>query len=332
MKPIHITICHSDPVYARALAQGLASRWRQATFLVATPGAGDLPSTVDWILSDDPEDVPCPGAKIIQLYDDPEDLKDEQQGIHRYQPLCLIAAHLRDLCMEKNAGKAPASSAGNTIFWGFTSGVGGSGTSSLAQAAGRILARLYRANVLLISFDGFTVCDSTPGTDERTSLRELLYRIACGESVTTDLLQIHCRRDPYGLYRLSGTDRINPLCRTDPEELYRLMRQIAQSGAYQRVLLDVPPAIFFWKELMRMCEKKIVNFGFHDHRSAPSCLQQEVLRECCLEDGTEPDTGIYVFCSMEDPATFLPEHWSDGVDIHGQFGSEVRALVDRMEH
>ncbi len=331
MKPIHITICHSDPVYASALAQGLASRWRQSVFRVAVPGADAIPAGTDWILCDNAAGVAWHGSKRIHLYDDPDDLKGDQQGIHRFQPLSSIAAHLRSLCVEKSVEETLTGDAGNTAFWGFTSGVGGSGTSSLALAAGRILARLYRSDVLLISFDGFAVRDNRSEGESSTSLRELLYRIACGEGLTTELLQTHCRKDAYDLYQLGGADRMNPLCRADAEELYRLLRQIALSRAYQKVLLDIPPAFSCWKELMRMCEKKVVNFGFLGHRSGPSGCQTEVLRECCLDDGAEPDGSVYVFRPMEDPVTFLPERCPEGVDIHGQFGSEVRALVDRME-
>lgn len=333
MKPIQIAVCHKDQVYAKALAEALSARWRRAGICVREPDSEVPLSGMDHILCGSSADALRYGDKGIHLYDDSEDVDPDRLAIHRFQPIERITAQLRSLCDPVSGALPIAEEVSETIFWGLTSGVGGSGTSSLAIATGRILSRLHGMKVLLIGFGRF-ICN---GSDFHTqpdsrSVGQFLYRVSAGECLSVDLLQACCRKDAFDLTLLCGPDKENPLCFADEEDLYQLMRHIARYGGFQRVLLDVPAEISCWKNLMRLCERQIVNFGCQMHRFGPSEIQADILRDRCLADGADPDARIYTFHPLEDQDSFLPDQQGSDVNIHGQFGAEVRELVDRMEN
>ncbi|HCU08171.1 MAG TPA: hypothetical protein DF480_04280 [Clostridiales bacterium] len=333
MKPIRIAVCHKDQVYAKALTEALSARWHRASICMTEPDSDDPLSGMDRILCGSAAHVMRYGSRGIHLYDDPEDMESDQLSIHRFQPIERITAQLRNLCDHASGVLPVAEDVSETIFWGFTSGVGGSGTSSLAISTGRILSRLHGMEVLLIGFGRF-ICnggDFHSRSDGR-SMGQYLYRISGGEGLSASLLQACCRKDAFDLTLLGGPDRENPLCFAEEEDVYQLMRHIARYGGFQRVLLDVPAEISCWKNVMRLCERQIVNFGCQKHRFGPSEIQAEILRERCLDDGADPDVRIYTFHPLEDQDSFLPDQQGSDVDIHGQFGAEVRALVDRMEN
>jgi len=333
MKSLQIGICHRDQSYAEALAEALSSRWKNVRIHITDPENQDPLAEMDYILCGSSADALRYGDRVIHLYDDPEDVDHDRLSIHRYQPIGRITAQLRNLCDPPSGALRVPGDAAKTIFWGFTSGVGGSGTSSLAQAAGRILSRLHGMEVLLVRFGRFVRNEGACRFDTNDpSLGQCLYRIVSGDIMRVKLSSEYCKRDPFELNLLGGPDRENPLCFAEEEDLYQLLHHIARHGDFQHVLLDVPAEIFCWKNLMRLCERQIVNFGCLPHRFAPSEVQEEVLRECCQADGSDPVFRIFPFRPMEDPDSFPPALQEDGADIHGQFGAEVRDLVDRMEN
>jgi hypothetical protein len=234
---------------------------------------------------------------------------------------------------ERTEGPIPASGdPADAVFWGFTSGVGGSGTTSLAVAAGRILSRLLETQVLLASFDRFASESDFRFEPGSLSVGQCLYRITGEDPIPGNMFPGCLQKDAYDLRRLGGAGEENPLCFAGEEDLYRLFRHIASCGSFRHVLLDIPSGISSWKSLMRMCERQIVNFGWRACRHGPSAALEDALRELSEGDGIDPERRIFPFRPLEDPDSFLRDPGGIDVDIHGQFGSEVRSLVDRMEN
>jgi len=331
MEPIHIAISHRDPVYAKAFAEELADRWRRAAVRVANSEGADSPADTEYVIFDSGQLADRYGKRGIHLYDDPEDAKAGYPAISRFQPMRTIVAEIREYCIGTGREPYRCGAFSDTLFWGFTSGIGGSGTSSLAVATARVLGRLFGEKVLLIGFDRFAGSEYhfLPGS---ASVNRMLYRAACGEVLSPDVLENCLEKDAYDVRRVGIPDRENALCFAAEQELYKLFSHIASDGGFDHVLLDIPSGISCWKNLMRLCERQIVNFGFRPNRFRPSERLREVLRECCEADGADPDVRIASFYPMEDQDSFRSDPRGNDVDIHGQFGAEVRGLVERMEN
>lgn len=332
MKSIQIAICHRDSVYAKALAEGLAARWRKAEVQAVDPDCPDLLAGADLILCSDRDSAMGYGPRGVHLYDDPEDAAEGCPAIHRFQPLRKIVGQMKSLAGgTEEWGKALADPS-DTIFWGFTSGAGGSGTTSLAVAAGRVLCRLQGSKALLLSFSRFSGGDRDYGFEPGgLSAAQYLYRVATEGTLPDGLLQNCVQKDAYDLCRLGVSGTENPLCFAAEEDLYRLLRHAASCGGFAHILLDIPSGIPCWKSLMRLCERQIVNFGCRPHRFPSSEALEDTLKGLCESDGIDPRHRIFSFRPMEDPDSFPQYAWGGDVDIHGQFGAEVRALVDRTE-
>jgi len=192
MKSISIAICHMDEVYARALARGMSSRWSQAAIAVVRPenraewegcdivlfdeayafkltadggpvcdppdrqsDGANGPAPIDISVSSQLKTDDAPAPTCISISKQPVPNDAEIASVYRFTPLPELIAKLKILA-GWGTGHLPAEvDLSGVTFWGVTSGAGGSGTSSLAIALGRSLARLRQQDVMLIEFGRF---------------------------------------------------------------------------------------------------------------------------------------------------------------------------------
>lgn len=342
MKSISIAICHMDEVYAQALARGISSRWKQAAISVVRPE-----NRIEWERSDivlfdetcdcklieggglvcgpfdrQADDAPAPICISISRQPVPNDA--EIASVYRFAPLPELIAKLKAFA-GRGDGLLPAEvDLSGVTFWGVTSGAGGSGTSSLAIVLGRSLARIRQQNVMLIEFGRFA---SDGGVSDIGEAARFFYRVMAGEPAVSGLLDACTYTDSYGLKRFHRAGCENPLWTAGEDESFRLLKFIAKYAGCSHIVLDIPPSTRQSRTLMRVCEYQIVNYGWQHHRFEASTELEGVLRQVCERDGLDPERIVASFQPMEDPYSFQGSE----VDIHGQFGAEVRALVDRME-
>jgi|GEM_PF-2093516 len=361
MKSISIAICHMDEVYARALARGMSSRWSRAAIAVVRPENRTEWECCDIVLFDetcdckliegggqvcDPFDRQSDGANelapidisvssqlkaddatkpiYVSLSKQPVPNDAEITSVYRFSPLPELIAKLKALVGREDEQLPADVDLSGVTFWGVTSGAGGCGTSSLAIVLGRSLARLRQQNVMLIEFSRFA---PDGGVSDIGEAARLFYRVMAGETAVSGLLDACTHTDSYGLKRFHRAGCENPLWTAGGDESFRFLKFIAQYAGCTHIVLDIPPSTRQSRTLMRVCEHQIVNYGWQHHRFEASAELEGVLRQVCERDGLDPERIVASFQPMEDPYSFQGSE----VDIHGQFGAEVRALVDRME-
>ena len=200
-------------------------------------------------------------------------------------------------------------------FIGFSSGCGGSGQSSSAIALGRIYSRLYGFKTVYVSFDRFSFGRSHTDAD-LPDLEKLVYHLMSDGSLSREQIMDTVSEDEYGLSGFRIRSGANPLCTGEFKYLYGFLLAIAESGLFERAVLDIPYNHVFAGELLSLCEKKIIVCG-PDERS-------RVLS----------DTALAFFPGKKELLFHEQDEFSfdDGVvDIHGQFGAEVREIAEKIE-
>ena len=197
--------------------------------------------------------------------------------------------------------------AGECGIIGFTSAVGGAGTSSAALMYGQILASLYDQRTLYLSLDFMASKSSLkkgPG-------RELLYDLLFGEDA--EAVSQAFAEDPQGLYRAAADSLRNPFSLLTGAELSRLLEKLG--GSFSRIVLDVPLDHTDSLQILDLCDSVVVCCGWDPGRRAPSIELFEYLR------AGRPD--VFSFDPLLDED--MPS------DMYGQFGAEVRKLAQDIE-
>lgn len=198
----------------------------------------------------------------------------------------------------------------NARFVAFTSGCGGIGTTSAALVLGRSLSRLCEKKVLFVSFDLISSKAGSFGM-ETAALYDLYSK---PDGNFEELL----KSDEYEMCFLSCNSYINPFCvGLKAAESFVL----DASHNYDYVIIDVPCNSKEGLLFLSCCEDVIVNFGNGDSYVGRICgAFADFLKILC------PESRISHLEYGYDEASF-----EDGrVDIHGEFGSEVRAFAEKL--
>ncbi len=210
---------------------------------------------------------------------------------------------------------------GEAKFIGITSGCGGIGTSSLALALGRSLSRFFNKKVLLLSFDLLASKSPSAGCASGASRKDFFnyyQKMISGAEETENSLSDFIVSDEYGLDHLKSDSGINVL-HTGFEHLEDVLKNF--DPVYAVVLLDVPCSQLKGLTMLPVCENIIMNYGIAKAYQYRYCDEYtEFLKLLC------PDAIINKFISHEDPESFAEGE----LDIHGEFGSEVRALAEKL--
>ncbi len=210
---------------------------------------------------------------------------------------------------------------GNTIFIGFTSTVGGAGTSSTAVVFSRITAKLWGKKLLLISFDGIS-SKMSPVCGAGGFVKEIFVSLRSGGDAGK-LLET-AARDEFNVSYLTDAGYFNPLPELSADDLNYCMDKISSCGIFDIVVLDFPFRGIRAVEWSSLCEKVVFCTG----RSVSGKADKDgFCRSMELFTAEMPEKPSFLFFTPgEDPESF-----SEGiVDIHGQFGAEVRELASEL--
>jgi len=211
---------------------------------------------------------------------------------------------------------------GNSRFIGITSGCGGCGTSSLAIALGRILSRLKGMNVLYVTFDFMSSKCEHPGGMTRRDY----YDFYLGKTINSEVESLDYKsdvlfktvKDSYGLNYLKSDDYINPML-SCYEEIETFL--VDFNIQYDLVILDIPCNSMVGLKITRLCEDIIINEGICKPFQKIYCEQHlKFLKNIAV------DSKFTIFTAGFDENSFN----NGDVDIHGEFGSEVRALAENL--
>lgn len=333
MENIRLILKHHDRIYAYALAAALSEKWRAISVCVATDHIAEGSTGSDFVLCDSAQSALTFGVKGIHLYDDKEDMIAEVPAVARFQPISAMVSALKNICAyggSKNSiiPQIP----GKVLFIGFTSGSGGVGTSTSAVILGRILSRLYSRKTLYIAFERSNPFDYAFSFESpNLPLDHLLYRISTGDCACFKLINEYAGKDSYGLYAMSVQSCLNPLALGTEDDVFQLLSVIAEYGNYDRVVLDVPFDFVYWKNIMRLCEKQVIHYGFREHCHVASDRAKGEMEELCELDHINAEDRILELRTLRDEDSFIISEHGFDVDIHGQLGAEVRELADRLE-
>ena len=330
-----VLISHSDSQYAQQLAQVLPQHWLGASVIVADSLSESELSSIDCVITDDVRLAEELKEKGMYLCDDCAEVQNGSSVIFRFQPINLIVSQLMRFCsaaLENNAKYLSFREAGDTNFIGITSGAGGTGVSSLAVCMGRILARLYEKSVLYVSFEAYKPLQYAFSFPEAAySLDELLYRIVAHENSGRSILKNCLSKDSFDLQTIGHRGNISPLVNAEEEDVYQFLYFLASCGMFDVIVLDVPSSFAHYTSVMRMCERQVINFGCNVHRYIPSLLLKGELEDLCSYELKAVQEHIFEFKPLWDDVSFILAESGFDVDIHGQFGAEVRELVNSME-
>ena len=204
---------------------------------------------------------------------------------------------------------------GNARFIAVTSGCGGVGTTSLAVALGRILARLHEMNVLYVSFELLSSKSSMPGGMSERDFLEYYEDIIVNREkkkidITDDVVT-----DSYGLNYLKCDGVFNPM-HSAMSNVDAFLIQMNLN--YDAVILDVPVNSAKGLILFPLCESVVMNYGTAQPHRKKYCDEfLKFIMPFCHE------SRFHSFSCGFDEFSF-----KDGdVDIHGEFGAEVRRLA-----
>lgn len=207
---------------------------------------------------------------------------------------------------------------GESKFIGITSACGGVGTSSLALVLGRSLSRFFNKKVLFLSFDLLASKSPVGGGVNRKDFFKYYQKVVSESEESESILSDFIVSDEYGLDYLKSDSGINVLY-TGFENMEKVLMN--SDLAYDIVILDVSSAQLKGLTILPVCEYIIMNYGIAKAYQYKYCDEYaDFLKLLC------PDAVINKFSSHEDSESFIEGE----VDIHGEFGSEVRTLAQKL--
>ena len=328
-------ILHSDNQYAQDFAKALTRQWTNIAVTVLSSQKETERCDADYIITDDFILAEALKEKGIYLYDDPGEVQNHPAAIFRFQPIKLIVSQLMRCCaadLKNNLKYLSLREESDVKFIGVTSGSGGAGTSSLAVCIGRILSRLHNKSVLYVSFEACKPLSHVFSFNGNGHcVDKLLYKFASEQNVTFTDLESYLSEDSFALKCIGNMGNMNPLLITEEDDIYHFLYFLARCGMFDSIVLDVPCSFLHYTEIMKMCERQIVNFGYKKHCHYPSTILTKDLETCCSIGFGKTTDRIFQFAPLPDDASFISTEKGFDIDIHGQFGAEVRALVDSME-
>lgn len=211
----------------------------------------------------------------------------------------------------------------NTAFVCFTSACGGSGCTSSAVALARICSKLKKEKVLVISLDILS-SKMFPLSSAMHSSGVLSTGLTFGKGTGLDVFNIPLQSDEFGVSYACPESFFNPLHSMSETELSVFLSALSSSGRYDLVILDIPFAENISERLCMCCEKIVVVTGYLPYqRSCSRVLLNRFEKDVA---GLEFEPLLFEFAPAEDRDSFSGE----GVDIHDQFGAEVRQLAEEL--
>lgn len=203
-------------------------------------------------------------------------------------------------------------------FIAVTSGCGGVGTSSLAVALGRVLARINEKSVLYITFDFLASKCEIPGGSSRRDFLEYYQKVILQEGQGKIDISEDVITDAYGLNYLKCDAGINPL-HLGIDNISDFLLKLNLD--FDAVILDVPCNNMTGITVFPLCEDIVLNYGISKPHQVKYCDDFfDLLNLICH------DSNLHRFVCGIDSFSFE----NGDADIHGEFGSEVRRLAEEL--
>ena len=210
----------------------------------------------------------------------------------------------------------------NTEFVCFISACGGSGCTSASRALGGILLKLFKKRVIVISLDrlGSKLSPASALKDHGSFIPSGL-RCGPGDKFT---FALETCRDDLGVTYIYSGDFLSPLHDIGRKELMSMLEAISLSESFDIVILDIPYQLKGSELLALCCEKVVLVTGYLDAQKKHADAFRRYMEGLAERMKDRPE--IFLFDPSEDTESF-----ADGeVDIHDQFGAEVRILADEL--
>ena len=188
---------------------------------------------------------------------------------------------------------------------GFTSGTGGSGTTSTALMLAQNYSELCGHSTVFLSLDLLSSKACYLSGPSRRMLYEAFFS---GEDKDPKTV---FSRDACGVYHIAADGPRNPLTLADADDLIMILKKL--SGCFEKIVIDVPASCGQAPELLDVCDIVVVCYGWNDKLFGASDELAEM-----LESG---GCKVFRFCSLHDEAE---------PDLYGQLGSEVRRLAQQF--
>ena len=201
----------------------------------------------------------------------------------------------------------------------FTSACGGTGCSSSAVSLARIMSKLRKKRVLVLSLDTLAEKMYPPSALKTKTVFDTGLQYGRGQT-----LKLPLSTDDFGVSYVHDKGFINPFHMLDERALETVLENVSRSRDYDMVILDIPYKMPLSEKLITCCEKVVVVFGYlpYQIKHNDSFLRHLELNIKALKFRPL----LYSFAAMEDRESF-----EDGeVDIHDQFGAEVRQLAEEL--
>ena len=190
---------------------------------------------------------------------------------------------------------------------GFTSGIGGAGTTSTALMLARNYSELCSMETAFISLDLLSCKACRQKGPSRKMLFEMYYSETDAEADPRKLFI----RDGSGVYRMPADGPRNPLTLADPEDLVRIAESLRPH--FDKVIADIPASCPQAPGLLEVCGSVVVCYGWQEKLFGPS----EELYLMLSEEGL----NVHRFFALHD---------EEEPDLYGQLGSEVRRLAKEL--
>ena len=189
---------------------------------------------------------------------------------------------------------------------GFTSGVGGSGTTSAAMMLARNYTELCGLKTAYISLD--LLASKACINKKDTSVRTLFDALFGSGPADPGKLFV---KDASGVFGIPADGPRNPLTLLDTEDVLYVMDTLRPH--FDKVIADVPVSCAQAPGVLTSCDSVVVCFGWQDKLFGPSEELYLMLSEEC--------GNIHRFFCFHD---------EDEPDLYGQLGSEVRRLAKEL--
>ena len=207
--------------------------------------------------------------------------------------------------VDRPVAEAAGESGKNADVIGFTSGTGGSGTTSTALMLARNYAELCGMEVAFLSLD---LLSSKACWQKGPSGRKLFEMLLPG--LEPDPLKLFVK-DGSGVARLPADGPRNPLTLADSGELLRIMEKL--ETCFDKIIIDVPASCVQSPGILDACDSVVVCFGWQDKLYGPSEELYLML--------SEVHGSVHRFFSFHD---------DEEPNLYGQLGSEVRRLAKEI--
>lgn len=205
----------------------------------------------------------------------------------------------------------------------FTGVFGGAGCTSSTRTLARIATKLYKKNVLCLSFDSLSL-KMAPLQMPACSAKAWLSKVCSGQIEAVKDEQYYVK-DDFGVFYVSDKYFFNPIPECVPEDIRTVFEAIKNSGCFDCLVIDLPYKYKICDFSAGFCSSIYIVEPYYTHSKGPCAALMEHFKHCFCSNGNS-GPRIKIFSPMEDKESF----YDSDVDIHGQFGAEVRELASEL--